>query len=149
MRIKNLFYLFIVSLSFVAISCSTQQGAALEGLEQTVQDKRLESQANYSLADVLRKNTALTVMGIGNNVKVLVRGTSTFGQHGQVTQPLYVVDGVAVGNNYATVDRRINVADIAKVEVLRSLSQVATYGERGNHGVIKITTKTGRRINKT
>ena len=107
----------------------------------------MESQTNLSLADILRKNTALTVTGSGNGVRVLVRGTSSFGQHGQHTQPLYVVDGVSIGNDYASVNRRVNADDIARVEVLRSLSEVATYGERANHGVIKITTKSANRIN--
>ena len=144
---KNLFFILTIFFSLGIISCATQKSESLDAPEQTVQDRRLATQGNISLADVLRKNTSLTVTGTGNNISVIVRGTSTLGGHGQHTQPLYVIDGVSVGNNYATVNRRINPADIARVEVLRSLSQVSTYGELGNHGVIKITTKQGQQIN--
>jgi len=137
---KNLLYLFSLSLILACISCSTTQNSLDKESNQTADERRLENQANKDLADALRKNTNITVLGQGSDVKVLIRGTSSFGQHGQHTQPLYVIDGVAIGNSYVAANRVINPNDIKSIQILSSLSEVATYGERGNHGVIKIRT---------
>ena len=138
---KNFLYLLLVGFCFVTISCATQQQSqALEQTTQTSQDFRLRIQSNANLADALRKNTNLTVLGQGSDTKVILRGTSSFGMHGQHTQPLYVVDGVAIGNSYTAANRMINPNEIVSIRILRNLSEVSTYGEKGNHGVIKIRT---------
>lgn len=52
--------------------------------------------------------------------------------------PLYVVDGVIVGDiNW------LSPTDIASMEILKDASAAAIYGSRGANGVILITTKSG------
>ena len=65
---------------------------------------------------------------------VFVRGISNFGH----TQPLYVVDGVQVGDMST-----VNPDDIASISVLKDAGSAAIYGISGGNGVIVVTTKKG------
>lgn len=79
----------------------------------------------------------------GAPVAVRIRGVGTVGN----TQPLYVIDGVTVGNieGYNTNPlASINPADIETVSVLKDASAAAVYGVRAANGVILITTKRGK-----
>jgi len=67
---------------------------------------------------------------------IRIRGVGTI--NGDAS-PLYVVDGVQVGNNADFV----NPADIERIEVLKDASATAIYGSAGANGVIMITTKHG------
>ena len=93
--------------------------------------------SNLSLADMLRKISGVTVTGNGNNAKVIVRGASSFGAN----DPLYVVNGVSVGNNYAMVANSINTNEITSLRALKG-AEAAIYGTQGGNGVILIRTKT-------
>lgn len=91
--------------------------------------------------------------GTGTSQKVIVRGISSF----EANQPLYVVDGVPIMNDFSgvgtdrtatnnTVDfgnaaNDINPEDVESVTVLKGASATALYGSRAANGVIMITTK--------
>lgn len=83
--------------------------------------------------------------GPGATPKVLIRGVTTMNN----TNPLYVVDGMPVGDNI----NFLNSNDIASMEVLKDASAAAIYGTRASNGVILISTKKGKtgkaRINYT
>src|SRR5438105_3831377 len=113
--------------------------------------------------------TARPVLGVrvtvgdaapGGAISVQIRGaTSTSGDN----QPLYVIDGVAVGT--AGVDKftvgpsepsfttmtttnplsTLAPSDIESIDVLKDASATAIYGSRGANGVVIITTKRGQR----
>ncbi|HEX5552323.1 MAG TPA: SusC/RagA family TonB-linked outer membrane protein, partial [Chitinophagaceae bacterium] len=55
--------------------------------------------------------------------------------------PLYVVDGVIMGQDYDL--NKLNISDIQSINVLKDATSVAIYGTRGSNGVVLITTKTG------
>ena len=74
--------------------------------------------------------------GPGATPKVLIRGVTTVNG----TNPLYVVDGMPVGDNI----NFLNINDIASMEVLKDASAAAIYGTRASNGVILITTKKGK-----
>ena len=76
--------------------------------------------------------------GPGAAPKVLIRGVTT--QNG--TDPLYVVDGVPLGEG-ANINF-LNSNDIQSMEVLKDASAAAIYGTRASNGVILITTKKGK-----
>ncbi|MCE6991985.1 TonB-dependent receptor [Dyadobacter sp. CY323] len=104
----------------------------------------------------------------GGNVNVLIRGVNSITGG---NQPLYVVDGFAIGSggggsnvsNYASdsysangivgasaVNRvnplsTINPSDIESIQVLKDASATAIYGSRGANGVVIINTKRGTR----
>lgn len=79
----------------------------------------------------------------GSPVAVRIRGIGTVGN----SQPLFVIDGIPVGNNdaYSTNPlSTINPADIENVSVLKDASSSALYGMRAANGVVLITTKRGK-----
>jgi TonB-linked SusC/RagA family outer membrane protein len=96
----------------------------------------------------------------GASTSVIVRGLSSITQS---TQPLYVIDGVPVNNQYIggnsteaattvnlTVDfgnaaSDINPADIETISVLKGAAATSLYGTRAANGVIIITTKSGKK----
>src|SRR4030095_4963942 len=81
------------------------------------------------------KVAGLSVVNSGTPGKapdIRIRGTSSIGQ----VQPLYVVDGIFNDN----IDY-LNPNDIESIEVLKDASSLAIFGERGEQGVIAITTK--------
>ncbi len=96
----------------------------------------------------------------GASTSVIVRGLSSITQS---TQPLYIIDGVPVNNQYAsgnstqamttanlTVDfgnaaSDINPADIETISVLKGAAATSLYGSRAANGVILITTKSGKK----
>lgn len=97
----------------------------------------------------------------GAAVSVRVRGITSF----TGSEPLYVVDGVAIDGNAAqqansnslavnispspqeasfSVLTSLNPDDIASVDVLKDASATAIYGSRAANGVVIITTKKGK-----
>jgi len=66
---------------------------------------------------------------------VFIRGISNFGH----TQPLYVIDGVQVGDMSL-----VNPNDIESISVLKDAGAAAIYGISGGNGVVVITTKKGK-----
>ncbi|GAA4842535.1 SusC/RagA family TonB-linked outer membrane protein [Algivirga pacifica] len=90
---------------------------------------------------------------LGGSSRIVIRGTSSLSGD---NQPLFVVDGVPIGNSNVTTGSgiqgafdagngagEINPADIASVTVLKGASAAAQYGSRAANGVIIITTKKG------
>ncbi len=71
----------------------------------------------------------------GGASTVFIRGISNFGQ----THPLYVVDGVQVGDM-----SNLNPNDIESISILKDAGAAAIYGISGGNGVVVITTKKGR-----
>lgn len=81
----------------------------------------------------------------GGGVSIQIRGLSTFGN----SSPLYVIDGVIIGqssqgtggsNPLAT----ISPSDIESIDVLKDASATSIYGSQATNGVIVITTKRGK-----
>mgnify|MGYP003088097239 CR=1 FL=1 len=70
---------------------------------------------------------------------ITVRGVGTLSGS---SQPLYILDGVAVN---ATTVLSISPNDIASVSVLKDASATSIYGSRAANGVVIYTTKKGRR----
>jgi TonB-linked SusC/RagA family outer membrane protein len=77
----------------------------------------------------------------GGLASVVIRG---MGSINSSTDPLYVVDGVAMTNI-----QYLNPGDIKSMEVLKDASATAIYGARGSNGVILVTTKRGASTNGT
>lgn len=75
--------------------------------------------------------------GPGASPRVIIRGVTTVNG----SDPLYVVDGMPVGNNI----NFLNQNDIESMQVLKDASASAIYGTRASNGVILITTKKGKK----
>ncbi|CAA9536299.1 MAG: Outer membrane TonB-dependent transporter, utilization system for glycans and polysaccharides (PUL), SusC family [uncultured Segetibacter sp.] len=79
----------------------------------------------------------------GSPVSIRIRGVGTVGN----AQPLFVIDGVPIGNgggSYTNPLSTINPNDIENISVLKDASSAAIYGMRAANGVVLITTKRGR-----
>ena len=102
-----------------------------------------------------------TQSSLGGSSRITIRGANSFLGN---NQPLFVVDGVPVGNsNYSSSSQQrgfgegaipydygnaisdINPADIENISVLKGAAASALYGVRGANGVIVITTKKGKK----
>lgn len=106
----------------------------------TVKEKMISEVTTGNAMDALQgKVNGVQVIsggGPGTAPQVLIRGVTTVNG----SDPLYVVDGMPVGNNI----NFLNSNDIASMEVLKDASAAAIYGTRGSNGVILITTKKGQ-----
>lgn len=92
---------------------------------------------NLTLADMLRKVPGLAVSGTGTRVSVRVRGMNSVNAS---NEPLYILNGVPQGHEYALVASMVNPREIDRIEVVKG-SDTATYGSRGANGVILIKMK--------
>ncbi len=130
------------------------------GLDEVVsvgygtQKKKLNTGANLNIkGDVITKltpsNSIDALQGISPGVsitrsngqpgaptKVYIRGMGTIGH----ASPLYIVDGVTVGN----IDY-LSPSDIETIDVLKDAASAAIYGARAANGVILVTTKKGKK----
>lgn len=123
--------MLVIIMLFLETGCYTTQGN-----QHTSGDTE---PAYRELADILRKEPGVDVKGQSPNYDVTVRSKGTIlSSH----QPLYVVDGMALGTSYEAVSRAINIVDVQKVTVLKG-SQATAYGSRGANGVIEIRLRKG------
>ena len=92
----------------------------------------------------------------GSATFVRLRGTTSINAG---NDPLYIIDGVpinstalqTISNGGQTVNplSDLNPNDIENIEVLKDASATTVYGARGANGVILVTTKRGKRNQKT
>jgi len=73
----------------------------------------------------------------GTGYIINIRGLGTNGD----SRPLYVVDGVASGNDALN---NMSSADIESIDILKDAASSAIYGARAANGVVLITTKQGK-----
>ncbi|MBN8859601.1 MAG: SusC/RagA family TonB-linked outer membrane protein [Sphingobacteriales bacterium] len=93
----------------------------------------------------------VTTGAVGGSARITVRGETSITMSNN--QPLYVIDGVPIGNDntsntsggadYGNSAAEINPADIESMNVLKGPAAAALYGSRAAHGAIIITTKKG------
>ena len=107
---------------------------------EDIETNHIKSKANspgtyYNLSDYL-----IRVPGIQKVDGVYrIRDARSF--NGEV-EPLYVINGVPVGNNYDRANSLVDVNDIESVKVLKNVRDTNKYGMRGSTGVVEIVTKT-------
>jgi len=134
-NVLNLTFVFILS---AMVTSSLAQNTASTKTPQPQVD--LNDYSRYSnLAEILRTK-GLEVTGVGDNVNVRITGISSINLN---TQPLFVLDNVSIGNNYAMANNALSPAIISSVRVIKDTSQLTKWGEQGINGVILIRTKAG------
>jgi TonB-linked SusC/RagA family outer membrane protein len=93
--------------------------------------------------------------GIGGSSRVTIRGERSLNIN--ANQPLFVIDGMPINNNFVGSSGRnnqeadygngagfINPDDIESMTVLKGANASALYGSRAANGVVVITTKSGK-----
>ena len=119
----------------VAGSVSTDKSEKLENTPTAAFDQALQGQvAGLTVLSNTGEPSAAAVMTI--------RGTNSINSG---TAPLYILDGVAIS---ASDFNTINPADIESMSVLKDASSTSIYGARAANGVIVITTKRGRNMDR-
>lgn len=125
----------------VVIGYGTQKKALVTGANLNVKGEQI-AELNTSTAMEALQGIATGISVTRNSgepgagTKATIRGLGTIGN----SAPLYIVDGVAVGN----IDY-LNASDIASIDVLKDAASSAIYGSRAANGVILVTTKKGER----
>ena len=109
---------------------------------QSVKSDQLSTIRQTSVNDALAGKIAgiqvrsQSAAKLGGEANVRIRGAGSL----KDKQPLYVVDGTPMTNS-----SDFNVDDIETVTVLKGPSATAIYGQRGDAGVILITSKKGKK----
>ncbi len=129
----NLDELVVIGYGAVKKSDLTSSIAAVKG-----EDLKLETgNAMNALQGKVNGVQIASAGSPGATPRVVIRGVSSING----SDPLYVVDGMPVGNNI----NFLNDDDIESMQVLKDASAAAIYGTRGSNGVILITTKHGKK----
>ncbi len=117
----------------------TLSGAAVYGQEK-VRDPKEKTQYT-SVFDLLRNEPGVVVSpaGSGSMPKVYIRGIST---NSDQTQPLFIVDGIITEDVTYLLPE-----DIYSIEVIKD-GTAASYGMRGQNGVIIFKTKSAAEAEK-
>ncbi|MEA1878199.1 MAG: TonB-dependent receptor [Bacteroidota bacterium] len=125
----------------VVVGYGTQKKKVVTGAISSVSSEEISSTPVLRIEQAMQGRTAgVQVTNLsgqpGEAPTVRVRGAGTTGN----ANPLYIVDGMAVGG----IDF-LNPGDIESMDVLKDAASAAIYGARAANGVILITTKSGKK----
>ena len=123
----------------VVVGYGVQKKSLVTGAIASVKGSELEMTGIMRADDALQgKTPGVQIISNsgqpGTSTSIRIRGVGTNG----TAQPIYIVDGMAVGDI-----EYLNPADIESIEVLKDAASSAIYGARGGNGVILVTTKKG------
>ncbi|MGB1041963.1 MAG: SusC/RagA family TonB-linked outer membrane protein [Tenacibaculum sp.] len=127
----------------VVVGYGTTTKQSYTGTAKVVKAEQLQAKSISNVSQALAGEAAgVTVIANsgqpGRSATIRIRG---FGSVNGNRDPLYVVDGVPYSGNINS----INPADIETTTILKDATATAIYGARGAHGVILITTNTGKK----
>ncbi len=134
---------------FVVVGYGMIQKKDITGAVSAISSEELKDQPVASIDQAIAGRLAGVVVtqttgAPGGGASVRIRGAGSLSAG---NEPLYVIDGFPVTNDY---DQRnnplntINPNDIDNIQILKDASATAIYGSRGSNGVILITTKSGK-----
>ena len=131
----------------VVIAYGVRKKGTVAGSVSTVKSDKLESTPTAAFDQALQGQVAgLTVLSNtgepSSSATMTIRGTNSINSG---TAPLYILDGVAIS---ASDFNTINPSDIESMSVLKDASSTSIYGARAANGVIVITTKRGRNMER-
>jgi TonB-dependent starch-binding outer membrane protein SusC len=130
----------------VVVGYGSQKVTKVSGAISTVKAADIEKLVPVRTEDALQgRATGVNVIqggSPGSKPTVLIRGIPSFSG----TDPVVIIDGVPQS---LTDLNSINPTDIESISVLKDAATTAIYGVKGGNGVIVVTTKTGRKNQKT
>jgi TonB-dependent starch-binding outer membrane protein SusC len=123
----------------VVVGYGVQRRALTTGANVNIQGEDIEELNTSSAMEALQGIAAGVSItrnsgAPGAGTRVTIRGLGTIGN----SNPLFIVDGVAVGN----IDY-LNPSDIESIDVLKDAASAAIYGSRAANGVVLVTTVKG------
>jgi TonB-dependent starch-binding outer membrane protein SusC len=124
----------------VVVGYGTQKKSLVTGAIGSVKETELSSVSTVSVNQALQGRLAGVSVSSnsgmpGEDMRVRIRGVGSNSN----SDPLYVVDGVVVGNL-----SNLDPSEIGSMEVLKDAASSAIYGAQGANGVVLVTTKTGK-----
>ena len=136
--------IFSLAFSLILLSCSPkiQDATSPSGKEADLGAKEMkidkkELNPEFALETYLRRTPGVIMRGSGNNATVSIRGVNSFTQN---TQPLFIINGNDVGNNYSRAANLVRGMEIKSVRVLKD-ADASIYGVRGSGGVVVISAR--------
>lgn len=135
MKWKNLFSITLGAFLLISAGCGSSGSTA----KQTKAQNDVESSSEVTtLEDYLRRLTGVQVSGRGADLQVSIRSNMSIADLNE--QPLYVLNGQEIGNNFNQVYWLVDNQSIISVEAIPP-SRASVYGMRGGAGVIVINTE--------
>lgn len=130
----------------VVVGYGTQKITKVSGAISTIKSGDIEKLKPVRTEEALQgRASGVNVIqngSPGSKPTVLIRGIPSFSG----TDPVVIIDGVPQS---LTDLNAINAADIESINVLKDAATTAIYGVKGGNGVIVVTTKSGRKNQKT
>ncbi|MGL5731208.1 MAG: carboxypeptidase-like regulatory domain-containing protein, partial [Bacteroidales bacterium] len=116
----------------VVVGYGVQKKESLTGSMQVVSAGKLKDVTAPTVENMLSGKAPGVQVSSGSGrpgdaAAIVIRGKSTINGS---TDPLWVVDGVIVGNNSGT----LNPSDIESISILKDASSTAIYGSQGANG---------------
>lgn len=126
----------------VVVGYSVISKRSLTGALDLIDDKKLKDVTSPSVENLLTgKAPGVQVSSSsgrpGQAGKIVMRGRGSLSGS---TDPLWVIDGVIVGNSSGD----LNPSDIETITLLKDAASTAIYGSQGANGVVQVTTKSAR-----
>lgn len=128
-----------------------QLGYATQSLDGEDVNEARETNFINSLSGKIAGVKVVSNASVGSTSRITIRGESSLQL--QDNQPLFIVDGVPVGNDpvqntssadYGNSSAEFNPADIESINILKGPAASALYGSRAANGVVVIKTKSGK-----
>jgi TonB-dependent SusC/RagA subfamily outer membrane receptor len=144
MKISSILFAAITLIMFNSCNVNNQSSASRHvnrSSGTTATSTVTPTNSSLSLFDYLRKVPGVQVSGTESNPNIMVR--TSFNSSYSSNQPLFVIDGRPVGNNYQTAAGMVDVNDIKSITVLKDVASTSEYGMQGSNGVIVIRLKKG------
>lgn len=130
----------------VVVGYGTQRLTRVSGAISTIKSADIEKARPVRVEEALQGRAAgVNVIQPGTpgaKPTVLIRGIPSFSG----TDPIVIIDGVP---QTLTDFNSISPSDIESINVLKDAATAAIYGVKGGNGVIVVTTRSGKKSNKT
>jgi TonB-linked SusC/RagA family outer membrane protein len=130
----------------IVVGYGTQKVTKVSGAISTIKSADIEKLRPVRIEEALQgRASGVNVIqsgSPGSKPTVLIRGIPSFSG----TDPVVIIDGVPQS---LTDFNSINAADIESINILKDAATTAIYGVKGGNGVIVVTTKSGRKNQKT
>ena len=130
----------------VVIGYGSQKTEKVTGSISTIKNTDIEKTNAVRIEDALQgKVSGVTIIQSGSpgtNPTLLIRGVPSY----TGSDPLVVIDGV---EQTLTDFNSLNPMDVESVSILKDAAATAIYGVKGGNGVVLVTTKSGKKNQKT
>ena len=128
--------IFTLLLGLTGCATTGQGGVSSERINDK-NSVKIEQSSSDSLTDHLRRIVGVKVVGDGPSARIIIREKSSFTGD---TTPLFVINGIRAGKDFASIYNLISPSDIVEIEVLKG-TDTSLYGMDGANGVILINTR--------